>query len=170
MREKGWRRRKKKVISACTVSTNQDRITNEVRHKDISCWNSICDRSSQILPWNKAEIPSTIPACARNECFWSFFRFWTSTWISEQTYNIAVNLFSKKPLLLHIEQIKSRSTHWRRVILFCGVRLYSKWMVWIIVLNTGVELWGFFHERKVGGGDPLDGHTHTHTNRLNWVS
>ena len=57
----------KKVFSLCAIGANQDRITNEVRDKDISCWNSICDQSSNSLhqqdeatPWNKAEIMWTI--------------------------------------------------------------------------------------------------------------
>lgn len=40
----------KKVFSLCAIGANQDRITNEVRHKDISCWNSICDQSSNSPP------------------------------------------------------------------------------------------------------------------------
>lgn len=36
----------KKVFSPCAIGANQDRISNEVKHKDISWQNSICDHGS----------------------------------------------------------------------------------------------------------------------------
>lgn len=62
-KEQNGRGRIKKVFSLCAIGANQDRITNELRHKDISRRNSICDRSANYLhqqeeatSWNKAEI------------------------------------------------------------------------------------------------------------------